>query len=96
MLWAVYIHKKGHQQNDYPLGVCRAQDQDTSTVGAVKVRASLNRKATIDRGTPGQLLSVSMVGATVEVRAALGKADSLKRIHDPSGEPSLSWRPRHR
>ena len=54
-------------------------DSDIATVEAVKIKASLKRKAADERGTPGQLLSDSTVHASVEVRAALGNCDVMKR-----------------
>ena len=54
-------------------------DGDTAQVEAAKVREDLKTKAANTRGTPGQLISDSLLSTTVDVRVALVDMDALKR-----------------
>ena len=48
-------------------------------LAATKVRATLTDKASTCRGTPDQLLADRTASVPVEVRAAIGQNDSVKR-----------------
>ena len=50
-----------------------------SDCGRCKGRATLQDKASISRGTPAQLLADHTASVPVEVRAAIGQRDSVKR-----------------
>ena len=54
-------------------------DGDTAQIEAAKVREDLKTKAANTRGSPDQLISDSLLSTTVDIRAALGDMDPLKR-----------------
>ena len=56
-----------------------SHDGSKVTVAAAKVRATLEDKASISRGTPAQLLADHTASVPVEVRAAIRQRDSVKR-----------------
>ncbi|XP_041372748.1 uncharacterized protein LOC121386019 [Gigantopelta aegis] len=56
-----------------------SHDADVASVQANKLKENLKAKAATTRGTPGQLISDTTLFTTVDVRAALGNTDALKR-----------------
>lgn len=52
---------------------------DDALISATKVKATLKQQATLNRGTPGQLVSDAAAKNPVEVRAAMGNLESTKR-----------------
>ena len=62
--------------------ICSAQhthDPDHTKVEAAKVKAALKETAVVNRGRPGQIVADVLVEQPVNVRAAVGQLDSIKR-----------------
>ena len=55
-------------------------DQDENKVKAPKLKGVMKEHATATRGKPSQIIADNVVQVPVEVRAALGNLESLKRV----------------
>ena len=55
-------------------------DGDFSKVEAMKIKATMKKHAAATRGKPSQILADAAVSAPVEVRAALGNTETIKRV----------------
>ena len=72
---------------------------NSETVEATKIRSILKETAITSRGTPAQILAEQTAHVLVEIRAALGVRESIKRSirrkkaklypKDPAGLPEL-------
>jgi len=67
------------QNDDLHVTVGHCHEPDVSAVEAGKVKCQMRENVRTVRAQPSQVLASAQHAATVDVRAALGRADSVKR-----------------